>query len=207
MRMIAKMTMLAAAAFSLAVASAYGNSFDFSYTFTGPAVSPTNFTVTGTFNGTQSGNLVTDISDVTLNFIGLGAPASIGGTIFAESISGSAYVDGGAVISIDGTQNNFAFFNSDVAAGDDSFTADFVSSPDSPYFGGYVHANDNPAPGTFGIGYFGDDPVANSSWFVVDPPSPSVPDSGATAAMLGISLLGLVHLRRKFQGRQKSARG
>jgi hypothetical protein len=191
MKILSKLTMLAVAAFGLATGSVYANSFDLSYDFDGPAVAPGNLLVKATFDGTQNGNLVTDISNVALTINGI----SVGGTYFVTSLFGSPSEESftgpasGAVGSIDGTANDFAFVNSANTAFDSIY---FES------YNGFIQVVDSglyPPMVAFGTDY-----ALNSSWSLVDPPSSPVPDSGTTASLLGLSVLGLVGLRRKLAG-------
>ncbi|HVU16558.1 MAG TPA: MBG domain-containing protein [Candidatus Didemnitutus sp.] len=86
--------------------------------------------VSGTFVGSRSGNLITNISGVTASFNG----SPVTGPLFAV-----AHDSGGprgwstsapAVVSFDGTANDFVFVNSDVAGGDSSGSQFFDSLTD-----------------------------------------------------------------------------
>ncbi|MGA3007354.1 MAG: VPDSG-CTERM sorting domain-containing protein, partial [Opitutaceae bacterium] len=150
---------------------------------------PGNLLVTATFQGTQNGNLVTDITDVALAINGISVTgtytlASLNGPLTGAAFTGSA---SNAVISIDGTQNDFAFINS----AESSFINEYFESD-----GDFIHVTDSTYPG-FGTA-FGTDSPLNSTWVLTDPPSAPVPDSGATVSLLGLSMLGLVCFRRKF---------
>jgi VPDSG-CTERM motif len=156
--------------------SAFGDTFDYSYTFGSGDV------VTGSFDGIVNGNLVNDLSNVSLNVNGV----SIGGTMFVNSwdMVPFAWVAGGAVASFDGTQNNFWFVNSDWIDGDVSYTGYFLSlSALDAYSGDYSVANG-----------FNNDNSLNSSWSLT---RRSVPEGGATIALLGGALLGLAAFRRR----------
>ncbi len=177
-----KLATLFATALSLIAVSSYGTEFEYSYTFhTGDVAS-------GTFDGTLTGNLINNISNTTVTIDGY----ALTGTVFDESFSGSGYVDGGSTVSIDGTQNNFLFINSDYAAGDFSFTGYFGSITDPAFGADFVQAG-----GPSISGNVVDEPI-NSSWSVTE-----VPDGGATLGMLvsGIAGLACFCRRRPIAGR------
>lgn len=176
MNPIKKLAGLFAIALTLVGARAFGDTFSYSYTFGDGDL------VTGTFDGTLNGNLITDISHTTVTVAGYTLP----GTVFDESLSGLNYVDGGATASIDGTQNNLLFVNSDYANADFSFTGYFGSITD-PATSDNVAQADNPSI----FGNIADVPQ-NSSWSVT---VTSVPDGGMTLAMLGAALLVLACVR------------
>jgi hypothetical protein len=162
---------------AFAVASAFGGTFSYSYTF------GDGTPVTGTFDGAQSGNLINNVSNVSLLLSG----TPVAGPIFTDSWDNGSFswVDGGAVVSIDGTQNNFFFVNSDYGHGDYNWTAYFLS----------LSGLDSVTSGWSSVSQPSDNPI-NSSWKVTPT---SVPDSGATVAMLGGTLVGLAVLRRRFR--------
>jgi hypothetical protein len=141
----------------------------------------------GSFEGTLSGSLITNISDVTFLWNGYFLPCGPD-LSFVESWNGSAYVDGGAVVSPDLSLNNFLFINSDYAAGDDSYTAFFGGDGS-----GIVQAGN--AYGGYGgtFNYDVDLTPLQSNWSVI-----AVPDGGMTASLMGLSLAALAALRRRF---------
>jgi hypothetical protein len=146
--------------------SSYANTFDYSYTFSDGLV------VSGTLQGTASGDYVTGVSDVTVNING----TPLTGTIFAATLGGSGW-ENGPVISFDAANNNFLFINSDVVHGDYGYTTDFY------FFQDMV--------GVAGVDF---NFAAPASWSLTDP----VPDGGYTAMLCGMSLLALGWLRRKL---------
>jgi hypothetical protein len=184
MNVISRFTLVSVATFGLAAGLAFGNSFDLSYQFNGPACTQ-DFLVTATFDGTQNGNLVTDISDVTLALNGLSVGANYVVASLAGPVTGAPFTGpaGNAVISIDGTQNDFSFVD---VSGNGFKTIDFQSySLDS-----YIQVTDSYYPQFSGTS-FSRDPMINDSWTLKDPPSAPVPERGTTASLLGLSLLGL----------------
>jgi len=138
--------------------------------------------VSGSFDGTLNGNLITSISDVYVYINGLGPLGN--GALFADGydISTSSYVSGGAVASLDGTQNNFFFANSDLGAGDFGYNAYYYSF--SQYGWGdtaFDNANgQNPSTGD-----------TNFRAQVVEARQGAVPEPAAWAMMVaGFGLLG-----------------
>lgn len=189
MRFLKKPYLVFAIALSLVTILARGSIFNYSYAFNDGRV------VTGSFDGTRNGNLITDISNGTLYFDG----------IFVGDLSYivPAFWTDPLMISIDGSQNNFVF---DFDNGDplgDTFawfqSGDFGNVDpqfaDVTFFGSNINE--------FGLSGFTQDnhdhyPV--SGWTVVDTSTHSTPDVGATIVMLGMGVGGLVVLRRKFAG-------
>jgi hypothetical protein len=155
-----------AAAYAGSTGSIYGNTFDYSYTF------GDGLQVTGSFQGTQSGDYVTGISDVSVYING----TPMTGTVFTAAWGVSGW-ENGPVVSSDATKNNFLFINSDVVDGDYSYSTDFY------FFDEMV--------GVAGVDY-NSPPLAN--WTLTDP----VPDGGYTFMLCGMSLLALGWFRRKI---------
>jgi hypothetical protein len=170
-------------ALTLIASVSYGDEFQYSYTFNNGDVA------SGTFAGTLTGNLINDISNATVTIDGY----TLTGTIFDESFSGARYVDGGATASLDGTQNNFLFINSDFAAGDTTFTG-YFGSITVPPFGDLVQAS---YPSIFGN--IVDQPI-NASWLVT---VTGVPEGGATLGMLlsGMAALACFCRRKPIAAR------
>jgi len=193
-----RLTSLFAAALSLTASSARADEFSFSYVFgRGYLASEGAGTfVSGTFDGTLNGNSITNITNATLSIDGVSQVP-----ILAEGWAldaGDPFLLGAAVVSLDGTQNNFVFVTSSQgpASWFISFTGSFATEIGTyPYIQSGVNyvadALDEGSPS-------GGSPV-NSSWTVTDLSSQSsVPDGGTTAAMLGAGMIGLVALRRKL---------
>jgi hypothetical protein len=135
---------LAAAILSVgAISSANANQFEFSYIWGVYGL------VTGSFFGTQNGNLVTNLSDISVNFTD--NMAGVAGTPYDGSYSGTSFFSRGirrgteAILSFDGTNQNFVFSNYDTAnivntipSGYQSFSMDF-----SPYIGAGTYGKSN----------------------------------------------------------------
>lgn len=199
------------------VSVARADQYAFSYTF-GPN-SPYNdnsdggegFTASGTFDGTANGNLITGISNVTLAVgINLYAPGYPPDILNLPALSvGSysndfSYVAGAAVVSFDGTQNDFLFINADPnnpSASDsdiysfDSITGylpqlfgDFTDEFVSIDGGGQFFANNDVYPPISP-----NDDGQDSSWSVKQ-----VPDESVTAFLAAGTVSGLALMRRRF---------
>ena len=72
-------------------------------------------TVTGSFDGTASGNLITDLSNISVTADGTAYTenGALGAISWADFENGAGFdTAGSAVLSFDGTQNDFFFFNS-----------------------------------------------------------------------------------------------
>ncbi|MFC3711142.1 PEP-CTERM sorting domain-containing protein [Sphingoaurantiacus capsulatus] len=68
-------------------------------------------TISGTFDGDANGNLITNISNVTLSIGGVAVAAPIYTAHLNED--NSAWISGGATLSFDGTANNALFIDVD----------------------------------------------------------------------------------------------
>jgi hypothetical protein len=90
---------------SLLASSAQASLFNYSFTGDNGSV------VTGSFNGTANGNLITGLSDITASLNGNAYNGS--GNLFGSSWGSSNWVSGGAVASFNGLQNNFLFIDAD----------------------------------------------------------------------------------------------
>ncbi|HEY3755047.1 MAG TPA: hypothetical protein VGL42_02745 [Opitutaceae bacterium] len=168
----------------VAAVSVQADTFDYSYTFNDGVVA------TGSFAGSLSGNLVTNISNATVFENGVQQP----GPMFIESFDAGAshYVDSGAVASLNGLQNNLLFINVDLAAGDVNETAFFGSVTDPAVLNVISSSS---------IAQVGDAPIdeeqpANSSWTLTD--VSRAPDAASAFALLGMGLAGLGAVRRRF---------
>jgi len=98
---VIKKLIQAAALLAACSGAAHASTFDFSYTFT------SGQTVSGSLDGTLSGNLVTDISDVSLTFDGqaFNGPLFIGS--FDTTSGGVNYAANSAVVSTNAALNDF----------------------------------------------------------------------------------------------------
>jgi hypothetical protein len=164
------MAMLLSLGMTAATSYAQQN-WDYSYTF-GDGVY-----VSGTFEGYAAGNLVDNITDVTLDINGI--PQA--GSFTAESWTPSGgFASTGAVASADEALNNF------------------VVVPTGPWNDWFylLTAVDTGAQAISGLSIVGYDSLGNGSWTLVDPPS--APDGGSTAMLFGMSLGVLGWIRRKL---------
>lgn len=92
---------------SLIVAGAAqaGAVFSFSYTFSDSTV------VTGNFTGDANGNLISNLSNISVFVNGNGFTAN--GNLFASHYLNNTWISGGGVASFDGKDNNFLFSDVD----------------------------------------------------------------------------------------------
>jgi hypothetical protein len=121
-RQLIKAAVLVAA---FAGASAHADTFDFSYTFNGAG--GLGGTITGSFQGTQSGQFVTDVSNVSVVFDG----TAFNGPLFSgtsNSDGSLSYGPSAAVISFNASQNNFVFADSNDPQGNGVTTAFLFNS-------------------------------------------------------------------------------
>ena len=92
---------------------AQATTFSYSYTSLEDGISPLSHTFSGTFEGNLNGNLITGLSNITGLIDGVAYPGS--GNLSQGYLASPLYtqgVFGDAVVSLDGTQNNFIFLNS-----------------------------------------------------------------------------------------------
>lgn len=180
------LALLGAVGLGLTTATSYAESdWNFSATFSDGLV------VTGSFEGTQSGNFVDIESPVSVEFDGV----PMTGTPYIATWGPSGW-ESGAVVSFTGTDNNFVFANSDLGGGNGTYNSFFYMIPSSVAASipaPVAYAVDSPA-GLEGIDYT---TTTETSWTLVDPPAGFVPDGGSTAMLCGMSLAALGWLRRK----------
>lgn len=168
-----------------AALSARADQFDFSYTFASGDI------VTGSLDGTVSGDLITNISNVSVSLDG----NAFSGPLYAEGfVLNVGYADGAAVASLDGLQNDFLFINSDYAAGDLSYNA-FFGSITAPSIVDSVNDGFTIAQAIDGnIDAF--DVPASATWSIRD--VSSVPDTASAMALLAVGVVGLAAFRRRW---------
>jgi hypothetical protein len=172
MKAIIRYSVLLAVALGLSAAACYGDLFDLSYTFDSSSIG-SGTVVTGQFNGAATGNLINSISNLSLFFDG----SSFGTIFYSENVEGT----GPAVLSFNGTQNDFVF----AGTAGDAFVSDT-----GPHTANGIVALDL-ATSSLALGAI--DP---RYWTVVDVTTHSVPDSGATLIMLGLGLVSLACVSR-----------
>ena len=179
-----KFLFVAALAFG-AVATLQAGSFTYSYTFQDSDV------VSGSFNGTQSGNLITGLSDISLFFNGV---AATNNPMFGTGWNGSNWVSGAAVASIDGTENNFLFIDSDYPIATSWTQYFYARSPLGVYNGSNAYSY-SLTPGS-GLNDNGanDNPFIAANWSIN---GANVPDAATTLplAVLGMGFLLLARRR------------
>lgn len=85
----------------LSVTAQASQTYDYSYTFNDGAK------LTGVFDGVANGNLITDLSNISVYING--NPFVGNGNLFDASLNCCWSTSGGAIVSFDGTANNFIF--------------------------------------------------------------------------------------------------
>ncbi len=166
--MMKKLIAAAAMACALTCVDANATTFDFSYTFNNQGG-----TLTGSLDGTLDGSFIDNVSNVHLTFDG--APYDQPLVTATYSASGTLTA-GSPIVSLDGTQNDFAFGN--------SLSSQYV-----------IFIGSNSAPGKAGgssevevVGALGSgtDAPMNSSWEIRPVPLPAA----AWLLTSGLGLLG-----------------
>lgn len=159
--------------------------FNYSYTFGNGSV------VSGSFDGTASGNLVTGLSNITAAIDNVAYNDS--GSLFGSSLDFNTYswVSGGAVASFDGTQNNFLFIDVDYP-NNYSWSNYFYSNS---FFGLTANNANTYQYGSEYGSYYGATPYL-SRWTLT--PAAPVPEPETYVMLLaGLGLLRFTARRRK----------
>jgi hypothetical protein len=156
----------------------YGDLFGLQYTFDSNSFG-SGTVVQGVFDGTAQGDLITDISNAAFFYNG----AYFGPIFYQQNTAGT----GPAVVSFDGTENDFIF----AGTLGDAFISDTGPQTINAVIAFDIGAN------SLAIG-----PIDPRFWYVVD--YSTVPDSAPTVLMLGLGIVGLVALHR-WRSRFRSA--
>ena len=158
----------AAVACALTCADANATTFDFSYTFNNQGG-----TISGSLDGTLDGSFIDNVSDVQLTFDG----AAYDQPLLTETYSATgALTTGAPIVSLDGTQNDFAF---GTASASQYFV--FLGSNSAP--GKAAGSSEVEVVGALGSGT---DVPMNSSWEIHPVPLPAA----GWLLTSGIGLLG-----------------
>lgn len=102
-----------------AAAAAQASTYNFSYNFSDGSL------ITGSFDGTATGDLISDLSHISLSYNGTAFPGEVSSYSY-ETASGDWKL-GTAVVSLDGSKNNFAFFSGDPVS--NNFSHGFLYIP------------------------------------------------------------------------------
>jgi hypothetical protein len=154
--------------------AATASTFDFSYTF------DLGTTISGSFSGTAFGDIIVNISNVTISVDGHAFKGNGNLAIFSWNNLAHTWVVGGAYASFDGLQNNFMFSDAvppSVLNSTNQFFAVTGNVVDPPVAPPEIAFN------YFNVGGLGDFPP-NSSWRV----TASVPSPIAGAGLPGLIL-------------------
>lgn len=163
-----------------ALHAASATTFDFSYTF-----SSTGKSVTGSFDGTASGDFITGLSNISVSYDG----TALSGPLYAYRYD-LGWIAGEAVVSFDRHKNEFAFTNCD----------QFMCAGGVPADYNYLimrHSNVNQNATTYKVGLFNvDDGYPNDSWAVTA--RAPVPEPAVHALLAaGLGALALYSRRRR----------
>ncbi len=184
---------------ALLIAPAFATTFDYSYTFTtmwdGTAapnyvfINRGPFTISGSFDGDQAGDYVTNISNLTMVMNGV----QVAGPIQAVTYNPQAGTLPGAVVSFTASNNNFTFTDGNV----------FTNSPPinevfSLGFYGYSYAS----PGVFARSNIQDVTTfyvqaINGTWSLTERSESAVPDQASTGILVGAAVTGIWVARRR----------
>lgn len=158
--------------------------FDFSYTFGDGTF------VNGSFEGTQNGSYIDNVSNISLYI----NSTQVTGTIFGAQYDESNFTYlPGPIFSLNPTLSNFVFANSDIVNGFFDYSTSFFQIAPSG-------ASTQMTAVSYELGVVAFESAADlqAVTITVTNSSNNVPDGAATAGLLGVAALGLVALRRRF---------
>ena len=168
---------IACAAALLAATAANATTYNYSYTFSSGGV------VTGSFDGTASGNLITGLSNVSVFRDGTQFGS---GNLYSFGLDYGNAVADTAVVSFDGLANSFVFSTSSIPAGGGFYHGDTFSMDSGTAYPAYIQG----APGWAKA----DNHYSAARWSV----TAAVPEPSTYAMLLGgLGLVGAIARRRR----------
>ena len=174
---------------------AHATLFDFSYVFQAGygddrGISPT--TITGSFNGEQKGNYVTNLSDIKVSIEGRDFSENLISVLYSPKTGGPWDFSQEGQVSFDVMQNNFMFVNSEYANNGPFINYFYITSDPATQ---RQASNDN---GGYSYG-FDDNSLSNQSWKLS---AREVPEPSALL-LLALGFIPVVLKRRSLRISQK----
>ena len=177
---------LAAGALVAAQAAQANATYNYSYTFVDGSVA------SGSFTGEASGNIVSNLSNITVNVAGKALSGS--GQLYAASFVDNGWSAGTGVASFDGTENNFLFID-----------VNYPVEMDYTNFFYAIRGNQS-TPTSRAVAYLADGTIHDdflvaggaydaSRWTLTEASANAVPEP-VSIAVFGIGLAGLGVARR-----------
>lgn len=185
------MLLAAVAAASLA-SGASAASFTYSATFDYGSAAVN--VITGSFDGDLNGNVITNLSNITaiLNGVAFNGSGSLQASHFDTNYRG--FVSGGGVASLDGTENNFVFMDSDFQNYNPSNYYFSLIGPNSGDFGDRAVMSSNYGSNSMIYNYGS----SRSTTFTATQVNAAVPEPASWAMFIsGFGLIGATMRRKK----------
>jgi hypothetical protein len=189
-KLVSRLTALAALALGCS-APLSAATFDFTYVF------GTGETATGSFDGTQNGNIVEDISNISLVLNGVAIAGPLQATAFQPGWAGNA------VVGFSVNDSNFIFTDRDPPPFDGNYQpGDHFFFLVAPYLQSASSYIDAVQVSEFAVNANG----GPTGWTLTErtAQAPGVSDTASTATLLGLALAGAIAARRRFTAARAS---